>query len=214
MDIPWWEKLLPVPVILAIIALLEKVGRFIVAARAEHNLKRVTEVYKILNEYSSKLECDRMLILSAHNCGGPLKNNVPLRASILYEISHLEPRFDKFQDYPLDQHYVSMLVDLIQGGSVTLETEHLPKKSFLKTVYETDEINHSLIYLITATDKEVLYLAACFKRPLDPSFELKDQMNSLQNKLSPLLTKKSKWALLTSQAAVAIIGGMVYFNIF
>jgi hypothetical protein len=175
---PWWEWILPVPVILALVTALQKIAQTWLAVRAERNISNANEIYEALHNAARETKCGRVLVLAAHNCGGPILSNNQIFSSIIYEVAvSLEPKIHRYEQFQLDDGYLEVMAKMLKDGYVWLNPEKdIRKTSLLYTVYMAENIKRAFIFAVQTSNKRIVYGSVVWTEDKDLEHKLLEKM--------------------------------------
>jgi hypothetical protein len=100
-------------------------------------------------------------MLNGSNCGGVPRGLAPYYVEC---IDHVGKRIDEdmLKSYklrlPVDQHYIDMLIELIQLGKIRVDTKSLPDGSLLEGIYQTEKIVDSYWYFLGFKDNTMKFI--------------------------------------------------------
>lgn len=102
----------------------------------------------------------RVLIFSAHNCGGVPNLGKPFYTSMIYrEFDHDDmDDVPNYQNIEVDNEYIKILLQLLEERSVNLEVASMPP-SLLRSYLETEGIVENIIHHIGVYDSEYYYMS-------------------------------------------------------
>lgn len=151
-------------------------------------IKNINRVYSRLNELKSKVECDRVLIITTSNGGGIPRAGAPLYASVLYETydKNVESIRDSWQARRVDESYISLLARLETHDVVDVPTELL-EEGVLKYVLTAHNINGTMIAKIKSTPENYYYIMCSFKNAKHMKIEAKLSILDTITKISNIL---------------------------
>lgn len=160
--------------------------------KAVDNLKNVGEIYNELFELKKNSGSNRIILLRAHDSGGPIPNKSSTVAEVLDE--DMEKLFSNWQSQPLDMGYIRLLEQLVDSKRVVLTTEEL-EDSLLKDVYLSREIIKSDVRYLGANKDSIYYISLGFKsdRIFDPKYM--DDVRSSVQKIKEILNKAEVFKL-------------------
>lgn len=158
-----------------------------------NTLPIIHEVYAILNKLKRGTKASRILILKTENGGGRPKIGSHLKSSVVYE-TYDKPLKDvkkNWQDQPLDEDYITLLIDLIQSTDqhITIHTKSLKEDSILRVNYDASGIKKSHIFEIIEKEKQYLYLSVNYINNEPDTQEEKEVLRSCVNQLRNIFSQ-------------------------
>lgn len=126
--------------------------------RAQDQIKKVVEIYDIMNGIIHDTDVERILVFKGHNGGGLIKPGSELYSSCIYEefVQPFKSVKTIYQNLPLDKEYVKILLDICSNKEVKIRTENLPD-CFLKNIYLSENVKESHLYYLYQDKKSVYY---------------------------------------------------------
>lgn len=101
--------------------------KFYIKSRMEQKSFRnvtsnIADLYDVLQEARGRLGAERILVVKAHNGGGPPRVTSPLKSSILYEVydEKVAPLKPGWQDQPSDEQFVRVIKRLDETKTLRL----------------------------------------------------------------------------------------------
>jgi len=129
-------------------------------------LPKMEEIYSVLNNLLLSTDALRVVVLCTENGGGVPRTGKPLYSSILYEVkkNHLSPDLKTtWQKQLVDEHYVSLLLEVHTKHQAILKTEEMPE-GILKDLYVSEEVEGSLVFGITVANDRFYYLSLTYRK--------------------------------------------------
>ena len=129
----------------------------------------ISKLYAELNALLVDVKGDRVVLLRSHNGGGKPKIGSPLYSSAEYEVFQGGSQSIKgnWQNQPLDQHYIKMLKELDEQGSLELRMVSMDSESMLKKMYFNSKILCSKVIKIHETKDSFFYISINYGRNVD-----------------------------------------------
>lgn len=123
----------------------------------------INQTYSILNDILVQHNASRVVLLKTTNGGGVPKLGCLLYSSIIYEVyqNHQKAIKQKWQSIKVDESYVEMLFEVLKKGYSLVSTGGI-KKGLLRTLYEKEGIDQSLVYYIKENKTDFIYLSINF----------------------------------------------------
>lgn len=117
-------------------------------------------IYDELNALKRRVGAGRVLLLYTSNGGGIPDAGKQIYCSILYEVTvdGLSAIKKDWQNMPTDEGYIQMLKEVImnkfwRGSPATM------KSGFLKDLYMSEKVDHSVVVPVYKTEKQFFYLS-------------------------------------------------------
>ena len=131
-------------------------------------IQKSAYIFESLNRIVAGTGAKRGLILQATNGGGIMRADTNLFGSILYEIweTGVTSRKGDWERVRLGQEYIGVLKRLTQEKEIILEAKDVEELR-LKSLYEADKINHSILIELKKADERYLYLSLPFQTAFD-----------------------------------------------
>lgn len=127
-------------------------------------VKSYQQIYRLLNEITTKTSASRAVIIAAHNGGDQPSIFSPLYTTVLYEANDELPTItERWHRQLIDKPYLAIIDKVLQKDDFLVVTEDL-EPGILRNLYKAEGIDHSqVIYLTYSTKKEsLLYLSLNF----------------------------------------------------
>jgi hypothetical protein len=133
-----------------------------------------------------------VLVLAAHNCGGPILSNNQIFSSIIYEVAvSLEPKIHRYEQFQLDDGYLEVMAKMLKDGYVWLNPEKdIRKTSLLYTVYMAENIKRAFIFAVQTSNKRIVYGSVVWTEDKDLEHKLLESLINLKSNLQRILRKE------------------------
>lgn len=156
--------------------------------RIPNVLKRVHEVYHILNVLLQETRAARVIILRAENGGSVPALGKALYSTIVYEVfdqplGSIKRMWDRQE---LDEPYVRMLCDVATQGHYTIKTDKIA--GMLHNLYVTGGVDHSEVFALQAEEGAFFYLSMNFAEEAELTPAEQDVIRFSRNRLKELFT--------------------------
>jgi len=126
-------------------------------------IRKIKEIYSLMDDLKAEVECDRVLIMSTKNGGGIPRPGAHLYASVLYETfdKKLEAVMPYWQQRQVDLAYVKILSKVEEKNVVDIDTEDMDE-GILKDIYLSNGIEKSIVAKIKAKPNYYYYISCNF----------------------------------------------------
>jgi hypothetical protein len=156
--------------------------------KAAQAIETATQVYAVLNDAEYRAKASRIVLTAAHNCGGPIRPDVVLSSTALYEVvSGVEPRLERLANVRLDQWHVSLLARIVKEDFVWIKTSDIPVGNLIRTILTIDGIQETCFFLIRTDGTRILYGAVDFVTTPASNPQADEALRTLQSSLAALL---------------------------
>jgi hypothetical protein len=126
---------------------------------AVHGLTHMAEVYRAMERVVTVTAVERFVIFKGSNGGGVPRPGQPFYASAVHE-KHKDERHErlveKYKRIEVDANYIQLLLETIANGKKILDPDRM-ENGLLRSIYRSEGIQHSEMYFLGKTDKEVYY---------------------------------------------------------
>lgn len=140
-------------------------------ARKKHidGLKRITSIYDELNQIiAADSNINRVMVIRSSNSGSIPSPGCRIFIRVLHEayrsLSDSIIHSNLWDERQADQHYISMVRELAQEGSVELRASELPEESALKAVYDASRTERAKVFRLELTGTEMFYLSVNYRK--------------------------------------------------
>lgn len=126
-------------------------------------IRKIKQIYSLMDDLKSEVGCDRVLIMSTKNGGGIPRPGAHLYASVLYETfdKKLEAVMPYWQHRQVDLAYVKILSKVEERNVVYIDTDDMDE-GILKDIYLSNKIKSSIVAKIKATPNHYYYISCNF----------------------------------------------------
>lgn len=119
------------------------------------------------------VRAERVVIFSGHNCGGLPEIHKPFFVSSLHWSVDADflAQFpaEGYQDIPVDDPYVTLLMDLSIQGQVHADPERMAENSIIARFYRNEGVRDSYWFYLAAVDNQLSFISiASYTRRFTP----------------------------------------------
>jgi hypothetical protein len=152
---------------------------------AVSNLTSAAQIYDSLFLLKEKVGAAKIILLRAHDTGGPIPNKSTVVAEVFNE--PLKGSFANWQSQPLDIHYIKILEDLVAQKRIVLNKDDI-EQGILKNSYGAEKIIISDMRYIGANKDSIYYISILFTESYSESDEYQDFVRSEVEKIRRILS--------------------------
>lgn len=147
------------------------------------------KIYAAMNEVVYHTDCDRLIIISLHNCNGPIKADSVLYLTALYESvsGGVAPRINKMDDIRVGGYTIELIQEMMNKSVVWVKTENTEKDSYINTMLAADEMKDSAFFLIQSKADRVIFASAQYREDHKPQAKDMDAIETLRARLIELI---------------------------
>lgn len=149
------------------------------------NLTSAAQIYDSLFQLKEKVGAIKIILLRAHDTGGPIPNKSTVVAEVFNE--PLKGSFSNWQSQPLDIHYIKMLEELVSSKRLILDTEEL-EMGILKNAYLAEKIEVSDIRYVGANKDSIYYVSILFDSHQEFTAQYQDVVRAEIEKIRKILS--------------------------
>jgi len=133
-------------------------GRFVSSSFTRKQIKKIVEIYEVMNSVLNSTQIQRILIFKVHNGGNFIRPSSGMYVSVIYEDyrSPFSSVKEKYQKIPIDREYAKMLLEVMENKKCTFETDKL-RDGLLKDIYIADGVKKSVISLLKEEKKAIYF---------------------------------------------------------
>lgn len=150
----------------------------IVKRKSVKELRTIQRIYTIMHEMVAETSAERIIVFAGHDSGSSPKAGSPYYVSSIYwKVRHDACRHDvcvdvkeldskthsdiaDYKEVSVDEHYIEMLLELEDKGTVHYKTEDLPEDSQIRDFYDMEGVTESIITFLGYQKTDLLYMSA------------------------------------------------------
>lgn len=152
---------------------------------AVSNLTSAAQIYDSLFLLKENVGAAKIILLRAHDTGGPIPNKSTVVAEVFNE--PLKGSFSNWQSQPLDIHYIKILEDLVLQKRVVLKKDDI-QQGILKNSYGAEKIVFSDMRYVGANKDSIYYISILFTEDFIESDEYQDFVRAEVEKVRKILS--------------------------
>lgn len=155
------------------------------------------QIHSVLNRIMHAVKADQVLILEARNGGHVPTAGSKLKSSVIYEVYSQDGSsvLERWQDQPLDEYYITLLLDVAEKGEVHLIVDDLPQTP-LRDVYVANKVRESRVIRLRGEEGAFFYMSLTWvKAPRLSSEVIGDELRVAQRDIQTLFESRTKAGL-------------------
>jgi len=179
-----------------------------VRVKSLNELRSIQRIYSIMNEQIVETAAERVVIFAGHDSGEiPEAGSPYFISSIYWKVRHDQSHHPKkdvtkldiqthhdiadYREVSADAHYIDMLLEIQDKGTIRLKTQDLPEDCILKSYYDLESITDSIVIYLGYNKNNLIYMSvATFKKEgFDKEDVLRLKLKSLRIKQELGFTK-------------------------
>jgi len=155
-----------------------KTVRSVIKGRAQRRhlsgLRKITQIYEELNQIlASDTDISRVMIIRSSNSGGIPQPGCRIFIRVLHEsfrtLHDSVVHNTRWQERQADQHYIHLVRELAEQGTLCKIPQELPEDSTLRAIWDAARIKRGCLYRLKLSGTEMIYLAVHYREDEEPS---------------------------------------------
>ena len=137
-------------------------------------LRKITQIYEELNQIlASDTDISRVMIIRSSNSGGIPQPGCRIFIRVLHEsfrtLHDSVVHNTRWQERQADQHYIHLVRELAEQGTLCKSPQELPEDSTLRAIWDAARIKRGCLYRLKLSGTEMVYLAVHYREDEEPS---------------------------------------------
>lgn len=145
--------------------------------KSVRELRAIQKIYSIMHECIVETAAERVIIFAGHDSGNLPKAGSPFFISSIYwkvrhdscnhnvciDTQELDIKTHQdiadYKEVNADEHYIEMLLNIIEKGTTRIDVDSLPEDSILSSYYKMEGVTDSIVIYLGHNTNNLIYMS-------------------------------------------------------